>query len=378
MRDFPEQFHPKPNSTFFNFDQLPLEFRNKPILKSPEDMGSHGKSFYFYFGGGWYVQCQLRLHGHVLVMQRRELETIKATWGGPTQKHEYQLALVNEDVGGVCIVVCDKNMLTTFRFAHTTQFPFQFTREALKASALKGAIGFCPIKERESFIQQVQAYQPSKAQKGPIYRLLCHDTILFNGIGTSHACEILHHACLHPLHPVQAIFADPILHTRLIQGLQRFFGLVEDKRYAQFVPAGRSGGAAFHEPFYITQYINQNFLKVYRHTKTQTKIPNEHYQQLLALGYLDAAVTDTPSRRKESQLARQLPVYAVVLRKRAGGPASYMYTVICEAAMKRVLHSSGAAVETDIITYLDEQDAWTKGTDARRGIQEIGIASFHG
>jgi hypothetical protein len=166
MRDFPEQFQPKHNSTFFNFDQLPLGFRNKPILMSQEDMGSHGKSFYFHFGGGWYVQCQLRLHGH--------------------------------------------------------------------------------------------------------------------------------------------------------------------------------------------------------------------YEKLLALGYLDAAVTDTASKRKESQLARQLPVYAVALRKPSGGPASYMYTVICEAAMKRILQSCGAAVETGTITYLDGQDAWTKGTDARRGIQEIGIASFMG
>jgi hypothetical protein len=54
MRDFPEQFQPKHNSTFFNFDQLPLGFRNKPILMSQEDMGSHGKSFYPFWG--WLVR----------------------------------------------------------------------------------------------------------------------------------------------------------------------------------------------------------------------------------------------------------------------------------------------------------------------------------
>jgi formamidopyrimidine-DNA glycosylase len=273
-------------------------------------MGAHGKSFFIHFGDGWYVECQLRLHGHVVVMSREELDAIKASWGGNHRRHEFQLALVNQRPTGMCVVVCDQNKLFILRFGRTAA-PFARTRDALRPSFPEQRLGYCPIKERTQYLDAVRSWRPHQNTRVSTFKTLCKDTVLFNGVGISHANEILHLAQLHPLTGTRPVMEEATLRQRLCAGLERFLALADDKSYHRSIPAGRTEATAFQEPLYITDYVNKTVLNVYRHTKSRSKIPVTDYDELRRLGYLDPTDTATVQKQRPVKHSREVQVYCL-------------------------------------------------------------------
>ena len=73
----------------------------------------------------------------------------------------------------------------------------------------------------------------------------------FNGIGTSHANEILHVAWEHPAQKASVVFSGPTRRPKLKAAIEEFFKFAHSARYQKAVPSGRSGGPVFAEPAYI-------------------------------------------------------------------------------------------------------------------------------
>ncbi len=128
---------------------------------------------------------------------------------------------------------------------------------------------------------------PEKS-KDTIFRIITKRQNYFNGIGTSHANEILHLAQEHPAQKASVVFEHPASRKRLLYTIIKFFAFANDDRYTKAAPAGRSGGSAFYEPQYITKDITALQQRVYGHIRAPTKISKEHYTDLLERKLLDA------------------------------------------------------------------------------------------
>ena len=76
-----------------------------------------------------------------------------------------------------------------------------------------------------------------------------------NGIGASHASEILHLALEHPAQKASVIFDSKERKEALKKVIINFFNFAHSTQYQTSIPAGRSGGLAFSEPDYLTKEI---------------------------------------------------------------------------------------------------------------------------
>src|SRR3954454_4663381 len=72
----------------------------------------------------------------------------------------------------------------------------------------------CPIQELDTFLNHIFSQRMKvKLQKSQlkqhIYRHMTSDNTIWNGIGTSHASDILHLAAIHPDNKINSIFSNP-------------------------------------------------------------------------------------------------------------------------------------------------------------------------
>ena len=71
----------------------------------------------------------------------------------------------------------------------------------------------------------------------------CEVSWVFNGIGTSHANEILHLAYEHPAQKASVIFGNHTRRERFRKAMKEFFSFAHSDKYQKAIPSGRSGGS---------------------------------------------------------------------------------------------------------------------------------------
>lgn len=320
----PELFNPNVEATFPGLGALPAHIRNHPFKLAGSAVRSHGKSLGIPLGDRVWIRIQLYLHGHVVHMTSTELDKIKEGWkASPKQPPFIQLALVNTDRTKPTIAVVDRNLLVKITFLCASADEPEMWRDT--------RLGPCPVTEPDAFLARVASYNP-RDKTATIYKCMRSAQTHFNGVGTSHACEILHLALIHPAEPVGHVYQSKTTKDAFLAALQRFFASITSSStksgYLQFVPSSSSGGSAFYECAYVTAYINAHFLKVYRHTKFPTLVTKEHYTALLESNRLDRTRYPPVGSRKRNReerdsnvLHKKVQVYCIQMKDGA-----YAYT----------------------------------------------------
>ena len=330
----PGHFVPHTAHTFPGLDLLPAAIRHGPFRLSGSSIQSRGKALGIPLKDDYWINIHLRMHGHVIAISNQELASIKEAWETHPDsikgKINIMLALVNSDNDKQSIIVVDRIKLATLTFTLAIDGKWWSSKQ-----------GPCPITQWESFATHFDNFIMKEASLGSIFSTITKRQDYFNGIGTSHANEILHIAAEHPAQKAWVILRDGDRRLRLKDAIHKFFDFAHSDRYQRAVPSGRTGGSAFFEPHYITRNIIALQQRVYGHTKSPTKISREHYTGLLNRGLLAEKYQPigTPRRgrqeRDSGQAAKLVDVYAIrFLKETKTGDikdGSFAYTVMCKA-----------------------------------------------
>lgn len=172
---------------------------------------------------GFWLPCQFALHGHTVAMSRKEYENNKELWSTSGHYVTIQLAIVGPMM---CIVLVDKNKLIQI-----TSIPTYPTVSSTPPKLwYDTTLAPCPIMDFSAFQKNLTLSQHQEALRHPrksnsIYFEIAEskNNNLWNGIGTSHAVEILHLACIHPEEKPNKIFRSRPLRLRLMKAIEDFF-----------------------------------------------------------------------------------------------------------------------------------------------------------
>lgn len=352
----PSKFKDNVSATFPGLENLPEEIKKGTIKLTGSDVRSRGKAIGIPIGGDWWISIQLLMHGHIVIISAKELDTLDSSI-------TVQMALVNQDHAKPSIIIVDRIRLTILKFVHTPNSSWWSKKQ-----------GPCPITEPKAFAAKFDKLSLPKNSEQSIFKVLTKRQTFFNGIGTSHANEILHLAMEHPAQKAGIILQDKTRREALKNAIGRFFDFAHSDKYTSSVPAGRSGGSAFFEPHYLTKNIISMQQRVYGHTKSPTKISKAHYEELFQRGLLDPkyqALGTTKRGRASKDSAnesKKVEVYAIrfIDKHKKGEEVSdgqYAYTVMCQTPPNCVA-----------VRYETKEKALRQALGSRSA--EIGIASF--
>ena len=204
---------PNTAHTFPGFDQLPADIKHRPICLSGSDIKSRGRALGIPLKDDYWINIHLRMHGHVIAISNHELDTIKEAWETDSEsiqgKVNIMLALVNYNKDHPSIIVVDRIKLATL----TLKLAFDGKWWSSKQ-------GPCPITDWESFSTHFDKLTIKKASIQSIFSAITQKQNYFNGIGTSHANEILHLAAEHPAQKAWVIMQDANRRLRLKQSIE--------------------------------------------------------------------------------------------------------------------------------------------------------------
>ncbi|KAA6412695.1 MAG: hypothetical protein FRX48_03687 [Lasallia pustulata] len=303
---------PSNMKSYPGFDALPDNIQTGIINLDGSDIQYHGKSLGIPLGQGFWIRIHCVLRGHVLLIGTEELNGYQASWrANPRAAPHIQMALINQDSTLPSIILCDRNKLATATFLHCSEtsdfppLPLWYDPQ----------LGPCPFKEPAAWRETAKAWKPRK-NTTTIFAALNINQHIFNGIGSSHASEILHLARISPAATSFSVYQDSECVNRLLNAAQQFFSHGMSTQYEQFVPAGRSNRSAFLEPAYISDYINKD-LKVYRRTGATTSVSKDHYEFLYCRGLLNHSMPplnvkkDRQANRDPFLQSKKVPIYCL-------------------------------------------------------------------
>lgn len=261
----PQDFIPQPEITYPNLELLPARIRDgqDSFPLCGQEVESYGKAIGIPIrlqdGRTLWLRVFCSLHGHVLPMPLTEYQEILSQWYLHARTPPYiQLAIVGSSH---CIVVTDREKLTTITivaplFGSSTWW----NREK---------VGYCPIRDAIQFDNTLRvggANYLCKSKQNTFTDLI-RTPRYFNGIGTSHATEILHLARIHPDQSTRSIFENQPVKVAFIQAMRSFFNQATSSEYLQRVPARSTTYSALDFATSVTRYINEQFTKVYRKSR---------------------------------------------------------------------------------------------------------------
>ena len=173
------------------------------------------------------MRLQFALHGHAVAMSREEYDEIKDSWTTPSKDYVIiQLAVVGPEK---CIAFVDKNKLIQI-----TCVPlYSKISSSSPGTWYDSTLVPCPILDIEGFKanldlpQNLESLTHSRKTNAIYFEIVgSNSNKLWNGIGTSHAVEILHMARIHPEEKTNTVFRSEDLRTQLVQAIHNFFAQV--------------------------------------------------------------------------------------------------------------------------------------------------------
>ena len=270
MAENPHLYTPNVDHSFPNYKSVPATHRKDdriPFKLSTSQILSYGKAFGISTQivqrdpktseptSQLFISIFLALHGHIITLSRAELQRWRQQWSEkPNLGPFVQLLIIpRDDKIDWILAVSDQNKLSTVSFARSTDglrnLPPPYLSHRWFNTNRDYKVGCCPLNEWKDFHRALNHGVPSRAlrwtSKNIIYFDMTENNVAFNGIGTSHAIEILHRAYIHPLESTAHIFRDPNLRNRFLDAINDFF---EDARnpksvYNTRVSARTSGGS---------------------------------------------------------------------------------------------------------------------------------------
>lgn len=175
-----------------------------------------------------WLRWQFALHGHVVPMKAYEYRQIMDSWKlkpGSTENVHIQMALVGIEM---CIVFLDRN-----RLMQASIIPKYPTTTESMGVWYDTTLAPCPILNFPAFranllLPQNQEALRDQSQSTTVYTHLTDTKYnhLWNGIGTSHAVEILHLAGIHPEEKMQNVWGKNAPKETLINAIDQYFCMV--------------------------------------------------------------------------------------------------------------------------------------------------------
>lgn len=315
------------------------------------------------------VTCML--HGHVLPITEEEGSALSTNIITNIPKPDPPFALIllrnkgRKPGNEHSVAVVDRNRLTAVHF--------------FEAAASVDITLFQPICSHLCTMTQYPQWRKMMEQltntwarlrgNTSIFTYMLDNQAFFNGVGTSHASEILHLAALHPAHMARMVLSNPALRKRLLDAVGEFYNKARSDEYKKHVPATSSGSAFFESPG-ITRYYNQMFHQVYGRSLDGTFLTTAQYDRMVEQGRLAPGTPLSTALRSGNRQPRptqkkRVPVYCIKLRKSRG----IAFTVFWLPDPKPVDMNSNAE-------QLSYTAAASKATSSKGGRAEIGIASF--
>ena len=197
----------KPNAerSFPGLENLPLRLRNgsQSFSLCGDQIQSRGKALGIPIAEDWWMNIQLLMQGHVVIISSKQLNYLLearrkfvASGGLDANGREHedgavtiQLALLKTNPDGNCIIVVGRIRLDMITFLSV--FPPSFAWWSQKE-------GPCPITDPEQWSSEFDLFKLPPKNEASTFKILTSRQDFFNGIGTSHANEILHLAWEHP------------------------------------------------------------------------------------------------------------------------------------------------------------------------------------
>ena len=158
-QEHPEKFVPDMAVTFPGLSKLPVHLRNETITLSGNDVQSRGKAIGIPLSSNWWVNIELALHGHLVIISSKELKTI-------AEKRTIQLALINKNPSQPLLIVVHRNRLVTLKFVYTATI---FDLPSVWWSENQGA---CLITEPNIFAHNFDKFSLSNTSKASIFQVL--------------------------------------------------------------------------------------------------------------------------------------------------------------------------------------------------------------
>ncbi|RPA89964.1 hypothetical protein L873DRAFT_1849035 [Choiromyces venosus 120613-1] len=266
---------------------------------------------------GFWLRWQFALYRHTVAMPLEEYESYKKAWLTTSKDNvAIQLAVVGSEM---CIAFVDKNKLVQIAciplyptISHPNSFtilllplllPIKTTTKTWYDASLAPypIMDITTFKENLLHSQNQQALRHQRKSNAIYFEIAgSKNNCLWNGIGTSHAVEILHLALIHPEKKTYNVFRSQELKERLVQAIEDFFVQAHSPDYQQRIPANKTPTRAFEFAKSTTQYYHSQVTKVYR--KKDTLISYTQYQTLWEAGQLDKQICDPLSQGWEENL----------------------------------------------------------------------------
>ncbi|KAF3914304.1 hypothetical protein ABW21_db0207183 [Orbilia brochopaga] len=314
---------------------------------SADDIRFHGKQLGILLPGSIWLKIKFALHGHCTIITKQHYDIIKE------------------------------------KVIERPESPIEFYW-------IDDKLGPCPIQEPTAFEENILAQKHLFLSiKRCIFKELtmAARNEFWNGIGTSHANDILFFARIHPAETVTSVFSGDAL-DRLLKAVRFFFQQCQTQVYLKRVPSTSTAVGAFEVSDGPTKWYNTSFIKVYR--KQTCLVSEDYYQCLKSENGLSDEVSGPRRHRVEASAAldsgprvlrsagasnvsiienkiarrRRLPVYRVRWPKDGSGRRyAYAYTVI---------ETFPADYDTSVTA---DHRAW-KPLNWRNKSGEIGVTNF--
>ncbi|RPA99266.1 hypothetical protein L873DRAFT_1843608 [Choiromyces venosus 120613-1] len=369
-----QEFHRK--NQFTGSDPTLLEqYYHKDFFLNTLEIETWGKAIAFSLPTLW-LRWQFALHGHVVPMKTTEYKQIIDSWKlkpGSIENVHIQMAFVGIEM---CIVFLDRNKL--MQASIILKYPT--TTESSLSIWYDTSLAPCPILSFPAFKNNLLLSKNQQTLRNQSITVYTHMTDpkynhLWNGIGTSHAVEILHLAGIHPEEKIQNVWRKFVTRDKLIDAINKFFLMGQSSEYTSRMAANKTTPHAFEWSPATTRYYNSQFTKVYR--KKETLIPYSIYNTWFNQGLLHPDMTPLPADWEENQVTelgkqkkKKVQVYTIELT-----------SVVALGRRDKIQEE-----EQDLLTVTEAIWKQPEGAKGRilsseevikSGRAEIGIASFY-
>ncbi|KAK6540970.1 hypothetical protein TWF694_008351 [Orbilia ellipsospora] len=264
------------------------------IRFNAENIQFHGKQMGIPFPNDIWVRVKFGQHGHCVVLRREEYDNLKNRWD----------TIVAKDLKHVESSLAKKDNLIKIPFSlvgdaqvmaftdHTKWIQFFATVIPIPRTLFGSSYDqFYWVDRKNNGPCPIQEWEASQKNK------------YWNGIGASHANDILFLAMLHPAEKVSSVFNSSGKTKRLVAAIETFFSQARSDIYLKNVPSGSTAIRGFDVSDRITRWYNECFIKVYK--KKTCLVAKEYFDLMVQRGLLKNASFESEGEKPQPILAKK-------------------------------------------------------------------------
>ncbi|KAK6529572.1 hypothetical protein TWF281_006778 [Arthrobotrys megalospora] len=276
-----------------------MSLKETQIEFSAENIMFHGKQMGIPLVNDIWVRVKFSQHGHCIVLRRSEYDELKSDWDKSEKKAKPSPFAI---VGGSQVMMFTDHTKWMQLWAGTIRKVTLFGSVGYKFYWADNRNGPCPIQEAKRFRDNIiqRRGDLKKSDMGIIRHMVSSgNNKYWNGIGNSHASDILFFAMIHPSAKVSTIFWSDGLMKRLLDAIEFFFAQAKTSKYLSHVPATTTSIRGFDVSDKITKWYNECFVKVYR--KKHCLVTQQYLEKMIDRGLLEGYSTNDSSSEDDNR-----------------------------------------------------------------------------